>query len=468
MGDPDAPGGNTVESSLTQALRARTERVDAGPDRRDLHRRERRYRQRRSATRAALGAATVAVVVVGIAGLVANTNRTGTSKSPTNPSTAPAATANVDTFPPSEEDTDWFLSDSVPVYERARLDGTSILVRTVDRPFADFADVEWSAPTGSAELCFGERTVLFGFEVGDEVRWTARGRFAQSETPVSAIASTRDLQAPSSMSRTVILLRVPSASASVVVTAHDGEETDRAPVVDQYAVIEFFDEKYLDDTGTPQYPTITTLDTEGAALHRVTFEAITFGTDDTPTECMPPPPPPQPLPPPGDQPLDPVTAEESIRARHALLVDRSIAQDDKPDDLLTDNTGVSEALEQVNAGGYAASAAGATYSIDDVVFVAPDHAWFRYAINTPTGLFDNRFGQAWLIDGSWRITRGTICNDLILASGRCEPEWDYEVPPEDPEWLEAIAEWQNTASRYYLPSFSEDLVSPRCREPLQC
>ncbi len=465
--DPDAQPSTSLESSLSTAMRARSERVAAMPDRADLHRREHSYRRRRSATRAALATATVAVIAVGISGLVASLDRSDTTESPANvPSStalsAPAATSELD-------DENWFLTDTTQVYERTRSDGTDIIVRTADRPFADFVDVQWTAPTGSAEMCFGDSAVLFGFDVGDELSWTARGRsFIQAETPIGVITSTRDLQQPGSIDGFLHLLRTPDGTASVVVTAHGGEVADRAPAMNGYAVIDVMDSDVFGDGGELRWPRIDALGPDGAVIGSATLDEARVGLDTTPAECMPPPRPPQPLPPPGDQPANPTAAEESIRSRHALLVDRSIDGADKPDDLLTDDTGVSEALAQVDAGQYAASAAGAAYRIDDLVFVAPDHAWFRYTIDAPTGLFDNRFGQAFLVDGSWQITRDTICNDLALAGGTCEPAPDYEEPPTDPDWIAAIEEWQNTAGRYYLAAFSQDLPSLPCKEPLRC
>ncbi|MEM8620424.1 MAG: hypothetical protein AAGF73_11965 [Actinomycetota bacterium] len=460
--DPDREEHGSFESSLQAALRERSDLVDVAPDRAELGRRERRYRRRRSTTRVALGAATVAVVTVGVVGLVANSSRTNTTESPTNASVE--STVSPQTSEAGTASDEWFLVDTNRVYERTRTDGSNIVVRTADRPFADFADVEWSAPTGSAELCFGERTVLFGFGVGDETQWTARGRFTEPDQPISAIVTTPDLQQPSSSERTVTLLNVPAGAATIVLTAHDGDETDRAPVQGQYAVIEFFGPDHRDESDDLEYPTVTALDADGAVIHSASLFEVRSNPDWAPPECVPPPRPPQPLPPPGEQPADPAAAEASIRSRHALLVDRSIDSDDKPDDLLTDNTGIDAALEKVDAGQYSDSAAGAAYTIDELVFVAPDHAWFRYTIDAPTGLFPDRFGQARLVDGSWSITRSTICNDLALAGGRCEPEWTYEAPPIDPQWAEANDEWHDIAGRYVIPGLSD--VS--CIEPLRC
>jgi len=36
-------------------------------------------------------------------------------------------------------------------------------------------------------------------------------------------------------------------------------------------------------------------------------------------------------------------------------------------------------------------------------------------------VFPDRLGQAVLVDGAWKLTRETICADLLLASAACPP-----------------------------------------------
>jgi hypothetical protein len=42
--------------------------------------------------------------------------------------------------------------------------------------------------------------------------------------------------------------------------------------------------------------------------------------------------------------------------------------------------------------------------------------------------FRDRFGIARLIDGVWKITRDTICQDLSMAGGNCEPKDEVIFP----------------------------------------
>jgi hypothetical protein len=141
--------------------------------------------------------------------------------------------------------------------------------------------------------------------------------------------------------------------------------------------------------------------------------------------CQPPPPA---LPDAGPQPVDPAAAEAEVRAAMESLYGM-VGSDGAGADLIDDPTGVAEAREQVQAGGFADDAAGATASIDELVFTAADEAWFRYSIDTPGNDFDNRYGIAVFVDGTWKITRATICQDLSLAGGDCGPGWEAIYPP---------------------------------------
>ncbi len=96
--------------------------------------------------------------------------------------------------------------------------------------------------------------------------------------------------------------------------------------------------------------------------------------------------------------------------------------EEKPAGLLDDDTGVAAAIEVARNGDYADAVATAEYTIEDFVFTSPTEAWFRYAIDAGESYFGQRYGTAHLIDGSWRIARGVICQDLALAGAPCEPD----------------------------------------------
>ncbi|MEQ1701358.1 MAG: hypothetical protein ABMA25_14715, partial [Ilumatobacteraceae bacterium] len=140
--------------------------------------------------------------------------------------------------------------------------------------------------------------------------------------------------------------------------------------------------------------------------------------------CNPPPPE---LPAPGVQPDDPAAAEQEVRAVFDLLWNRDVPFEEKL--VLDDTTGVADAIEQVDNGGFAGTAQTAQHTITGVVFTSPDEAWFTYDIDTDITDFTNRFGIAYRIDGVWVISRAVICQDLSLAGGQCIPFADEIRPP---------------------------------------
>ena len=81
------------------------------------------------------------------------------------------------------------------------------------------------------------------------------------------------------------------------------------------------------------------------------------------------------------------------------------------------------------AGTYADQAGNADIVVEDLVFTTPTEAWFRYRIETGVTVLDDRYGIAREIDGTWKITRGTLCQDLAIAGGDCGTGWEPVVPP---------------------------------------
>lgn len=149
--------------------------------------------------------------------------------------------------------------------------------------------------------------------------------------------------------------------------------------------------------------------------------------------CVPPPPA---LPEAGEQPADPAAERAAIEERFALLWDRSIDSADKPS-LLDDDTGVDEALDALAEGAYAQTAATAVLEIDELVFTAPDRAWFRYSIDTDVSFFADRYGVAKLTGDGWIFPRAVVCQDLSLAGVNCEPASEAIYPP---AWYEQFGE----------------------------
>jgi hypothetical protein len=229
----------------------------------------------------------------------------------------------------------------------------------------------------------------------------------------------------------VFVAQVPTDTENVVVTLDSGV-TDAAAPQNGIAVLAVpgvgpsevaeGSERYWIDSAP-----VFSVEVQGGAAAGV-VESGGVGTWDDPdfrASCTPPPPP---LPDPGEQPADPAAAEAEIRSAMTALYG-VVGTDDVGSDLIDDPTGVAEARQQVQEGGFAEDAAGASATIDELVFTGPDEAWFRYSIDTPGNDFDNRYGIAVLVEGVWKITRSTVCQDLSLAGGDCGGDWQQIYPP---------------------------------------
>ena len=59
---------------------------------------------------------------------------------------------------------------------------------------------------------------------------------------------------------------------------------------------------------------------------------------------------------------------------------------------------------------------------DNLVFLSPTKAAIQYEIDIPNyaaGAFSNRFNEANLVDGKWKLARYGWCNDVSLAGVQC-------------------------------------------------
>jgi hypothetical protein len=126
------------------------------------------------------------------------------------------------------------------------------------------------------------------------------------------------------------------------------------------------------------------------------------------------------LPAPGaEQPTDPTAARAEIEHNFAALYggdDPAAARAMYVDDVY----GLAEAGAQVVAN-FPEAATDATVSIHEVVFVDAANAVFRYDLETSSADFRDQVGRARLLDGVWKITRGTQCQDLAHGGGICPP-----------------------------------------------
>lgn len=363
---------------------------------------------------------------------------------PAVPETAPNVTAAFD----GTDLADPYLEATTELYRRSLPDGQEFAIRVSDASYASVFGMVWNAPTGSAEACLGDHALFFG--IPSVMRswgsaWTAERWFnEQRSTQPVVLQSSMAIDENSPLPGAYFVLRTTTDAAEIVLFASDGTQVDRAPVSNELAVAVMPSEAWREGDIIDKM-TVRLVAADGQESAPV---QLSYGDQTYPAECGPGEPPQRSLPAAGEQPADPEAAEAQIRERHALLIDRSLAADEKPADLLDDNTGVDDAIAVMDDGPFAEQAASATYAIDELVFTTPEEAWFRYTITTSASTFADRFGQAIFNGQVWQITRATLCQDLALAQAPCSPESPYLVVPLDPEYEAAWMEWQSRAMLY--------------------
>lgn len=231
--------------------------------------------------------------------------------------------------------------------------------------------------------------------------------------------------------RWVVVAQTPPGTTGVTVTFADGS-TDTTSPQNDIAVLTVSSQMpaEVDEGGTPYLVNMP-------PAYEITFDGPTgtiaqdsdaVGNWQDPefrASCEPPPPA---LPDAGEQPADPAAAEAEIVAAMTALYDSSVLLDDDAV-YLDDATGVGAARDQVAEGSYSTEATSSVAVVEELVFTSPNEAWFRYRIDTDGLGLTNRYGVAVLVDGAWKITRSTLCQDMAMAGGDCGGGWETIRPP---------------------------------------
>ncbi|MGI9030564.1 MAG: hypothetical protein ACR2HP_11355 [Ilumatobacteraceae bacterium] len=170
------------------------------------------------------------------------------------------------------------------------------------------------------------------------------------------------------------------------------------------------------------------------STERITGDALMQGRNGPPMwtdpECMgeevfideePPAPPttvPITLPPPGDTgPADPAAAQGEIERVYDELVAG-----------MADYATLARTMDDPSGIDLRVAAAGpsdrgqidrTTVEITDLVFFSPTEASFIYTSTVLPAEEPRAYGQARLVEGTWRITRSTVCQNLLAAGVEC-------------------------------------------------
>ena len=214
----------------------------------------------------------------------------------------------------------------------------------------------------------------------------------------------------------VAVVQTPPAATRVHVTFPGGGTDEMAPV-DGIATL--VHSATLTD-GTPYYSQVATVeafDASGQFLGR--GNAGVYGAEASANKdaCVAP----SSLPAPGaEQPADVAAATRAVT--DAFNVAHSNAQpDDARTAVIDDPTGLPEIWAQNRQGPYKDQIAASVITLDEVVFASETKAYFRYHWDTPGySSYGPRFGEAVLVDGTWKVTRASMCQDITLTGVSCK------------------------------------------------
>jgi hypothetical protein len=135
-----------------------------------------------------------------------------------------------------------------------------------------------------------------------------------------------------------------------------------------------------------------------------------------------PPPKPPPLPPAGPQPDDPAAARRDVENALTTLFTAPMEEGREFFDYIDDASGL-----DVNIGPRDKASQAfidlleeSEVTMVDLVFISPVESFFYYNLDSSVGgQVINRLGRARFVDGAWKITRGTFCQELATAGGYC-------------------------------------------------
>jgi hypothetical protein len=240
--------------------------------------------------------------------------------------------------------------------------------------------------------------------------------------------------------RWLVVVQVPATTTRVRATFPAGGSDTMAPV-DGLAVLTAPVAASVDRrdmVAVTSLPDLRVVATGPDGEDAITYAGPWQGTGGASSELLggprvPPPPPPgaddpsclapTALPAPGPtQPSDPAGATAAVRGSWDQVFNL-----DQPDavalDHVDDPEGVDVALQRVRTGGLPPETlAQVEVTIEELVFADPDTAYVRYRVDAAAPLLDDQFGELRLIDGTWKVTRATVCTLLAAGGGPCPPQ----------------------------------------------
>jgi hypothetical protein len=129
------------------------------------------------------------------------------------------------------------------------------------------------------------------------------------------------------------------------------------------------------------------------------------------------------LPPPGaEQPADVPAARQAVTDSFLLAHGAHDEAQEQMMSAIDDPTDFPEYWNELATGTFKEQVDAAVIGVDDIVFMSATRAAVKYHWDVPGygSSFHNRFGEVVLVDGVWKVTRATMCQDFALAGTMCE------------------------------------------------
>jgi hypothetical protein len=143
-----------------------------------------------------------------------------------------------------------------------------------------------------------------------------------------------------------------------------------------------------------------------------------------PTQCQPPPPPPPPLPPAGDvQPSDVTAATAGVQTAFNTVWDHTTDPSSRTQ-YIEDQPSIQSAIDTSKTN-YPEASNTITVEVGEIRFLSATDAALYFELKYDGGnLFGQQIGYAKLIDGTWKVSRDTMCMVLGWGGGQCDPPPD--------------------------------------------
>jgi hypothetical protein len=246
----------------------------------------------------------------------------------------------------------------------------------------------------------------------------ASGALYAEQRDGAKISGTIDIVGQSERAvRWVVIAQGPSDVAQIRATFPDGSTDEMAPV-DGVAVL------IGSGAANPQLAVgVDAIAADGSVIATASLDGSSYSFAQRVGEglekaCVSP----TALPAPGhDQPADAAAARQQVTDVFNAAY-RKGNTDAQFASYFDDARGFAEIQKQMRAGPYAAEIAAAQTKLDDLVFLDATTAAIQYEWSIPSSPgsgFTNRFTEAHLVNGEWKLSRVGRCNDVALAGFTC-------------------------------------------------